>query len=271
MKIDRADDARLADYVDVVDARWLRERRLFLAEGRKTVRALIEAPDYAVRSVLATETALEGLGDLVHQLGDSTPVYCASREVIAQTSGVRFHQGCVAAGERARVPTLEALLGAAPSDARVLVLEQVTDPDNVGGIFRSALAFGISAVLLSPGCAPPLYRKAVRTSLGAVLALPFCELVDWPADLDRLRDADFRLLALTPAADAADLDAFGRERAVPERLALVLGTEGEGLSGAVLARADAAVRIPMDARADSLNVATAAAIAMHHVRPRRER
>jgi tRNA G18 (ribose-2'-O)-methylase SpoU len=138
----------------------------------------------------------------------------------------------------------------------------------VGGVFRNALAFGADAVVLSPGCGDPLYRKALRVSMGAALLTPFAHLSDWRGGLARLRAAGFTLIALTPDPDAVDLAALGRERAVPDRVALLLGAEGEGLDPGTRAAADLAVRIDMEPRADSLNVATAAGIALHHLRQR---
>ena len=256
--VEQNEDRRLADYRDVKDPAWLRERGLFLAEGRVCVRALLDAPDFAVRSILATDAALDSLGDVL-DAAPAVPIYRVPRSVMDAVSGVRFHQGCVAAGERRVVRPVAELLGTPDSDGLVVALEQVSDPDNVGSIFRSALAFGVRALLLTPGSANPLYRKAIRTSMGASLKIPFVELADWPADLEQLSKAGYALYALTPDLDAADIASVVR----PRRLALALGTEGFGLSADVMECADQKVRIPMHERADSLNVATAAAIALH--------
>jgi len=264
-RIDRAGDPRLDGYRDVQDPRWLRERGMFLAEGRKLVAALIRARDFATRSVLATDVAIEALRHALGELPDETPVYCVSRDVMQQVSGVRFHQGCVAAGEPHGVPSLDKLIGACGERARVVVLERVSDPDNVGSIFRSARAFGVDAVLLSPGCASPLYRKAIRTSMGATLSLAFCAADPWPEALGALRRAGFALLALTPDGD---LDVEGLAgKGLPARAALVFGTEGDGISKQVRALADERVRIAIDPESDSLNVANAAAIALHRLCP----
>jgi tRNA G18 (ribose-2'-O)-methylase SpoU len=256
--VDHSDDPRLADYRDVKDPAWLRERGLFLAEGRVCVRALLHAPDFTVRSILATDAALESLTDALDP-APSVPIYRVPRSVMDAVSGVRFHQGCVAAGERRVVRPVAELLGTPDGDGLVVVLEQVSDPDNVGSIFRSALAFGVRALLLTPGTANPLYRKAIRTSMGATLQIPFAELADWPADLEQISKSDYALYALTPDAAAADIVSVPR----PRRLALALGTEGFGLSANVMECAEQSVRIPMHEGANSLNVATAAAIALH--------
>ena len=144
----------------------------------------------------------------------------------------------------------------------LVVLESVSDPDNVGSVFRNAFCFGVDAVLLSPGCAPALYRKAIRTSMGAVLRIPFATLADWPQDLGQLRQQGFALLGLTPDPDGVELEEFAAAHPLPEKIALVLGSEGEGLSPAARSGLDHELRIGMAPDADSLNVAPAAAIAM---------
>ncbi len=153
--VEAADDPRLADYRDVRDPRWLREDAIFLAEGRRAVGALLAAPGFRTRSLLVSPASLAALADELAAVPAETPVYRAPNAVIERVSGVRFHQGVVAVGERTRCPTLDELL-AAPG-GRLLVLERISDPDNVGGLFRSARAFACSGVLLSPGCASPLY------------------------------------------------------------------------------------------------------------------
>lgn len=259
-----SDDPRLDDYRDVKDPQWLRRRDIFLAEGRVVVLRLLESTRFRVRSLLLTETALKSLGNALD--GHTFPIYRVDREVLEGVAGVRFHQGCVAVAERPAEPsTQEILLGLGDSAQRLLVLEGVADPDNVGGLFRNALAFGVAAVLLGPGCAHPLYRKSIRTSMGATLQVRFASMVDWPKDLSLLRAAGFSLIALTPSAGALDIRAFGTARPVPERVALLLGDEGYGLSKDALAACELRVRIDMTSEADSLNVATAAAIALHRL------
>ena len=212
--------------------------------------------------MLTTASALEGLRDLLEPFGDRLPIYLARATTLRAVVGVNFHRGCLAVGERRAEPALEELL----AGSRVLVLlEGISNPDNVGGVFRNAMAFGADAVVLSPGCGDPLYRKALRASMGAALLTPFAHLPDWPAGLGRLRAAGFTLIALTPHPDAVDIAELGRGLTIPERVALLLGAEGEGLSPAARAAAHLAVTIRMAGRGQSLNVATASGIALHRL------
>jgi tRNA G18 (ribose-2'-O)-methylase SpoU len=269
-RIADAADPRLADYRGVRDPEWLRTRGLFLAEGRGVVRILVGARDFRARSVVVTEAALAAVGEALETLGDATPVYLVTSEVLLATSGVRFHQGCVAVAERERAPSLEEVLAGAGRVA--LALEDVVNPDNVGGLFRNAFAFGAGGVLLTARCASPLYRKAIRTSLGATLRLPFAVLHDWPRDLERLRAAGFTRIALTPGEGARDLAEVGACLGLPPRVALLVGHEYEGLSPAALAGADLLLRIPRARPVDSINLAAASAIALerlHEIAARR--
>ena len=255
-------DARLDDYRNVKDAEWIRRRDIFLAEGRLVVERLLASSRFRVRSLLVTEAALRCLRDALE--AHAIPVYVVGREVLKHVSGVRFHQGCVAVGERpSELSSGEVLLTLGGGSHRLLVLERVANPDNMGGLFRNALAFGVDTVLLSPGCTHPLYRKAIRTSMGATLEVPFAGVQAWPKDLGSLRDAGFTLIALTPGSDALDITVFGNARPIPERVALLLGGEGYGLSEAALTVCDLRVRIAMVRGVDSLNVASAAGIALH--------
>jgi len=224
------------------------------------VTRLLAARRFRVRSVLGTAAAVESLGDAV--AGSRTQVYVAAPEILARVVGFPFHRGCLAAGERPPGVQVEALVE--PRGRRLLVgLEGVSNPDNVGGVFRSARVFGTDGVLLGPGCADPLYRRALRVSMGAALEMPFGGIVDWTVAIARLRAAGFRVAALTPEPVATDIGSY----TAPERLVLLLGAEGVGLSAAVRAAADVLLRIPMAMDADSLNVATAAAIALHRLAP----
>ena len=227
------------------------------------VRVLLDARDFRTRSVVVTESALAAVGDALEALGDATPVYLVTNEVLLATSGVRFHQGCVAVGERVRAPSVDEVLAGA--GRVVLALEDVVNPDNVGGIFRNAFAFGAGGVLTTARCASPLYRKAIRTSLGATLRIPFATLERWPADLALARGAGFTLAALTPDPRAHPITDLGGAIPFPERMLLLVGNEGEGLSAPALAAADLRLRIPMIGGADSINVATAAAIALERL------
>jgi len=252
------DDPRLADYRNVPDPDLLRSRGVFIAEGRHVVRRLVTGSRYTARSLLLTPAAVESLTDLLPVL-EAVPVFVVSQAAMDAVTGFNIHRGCLAIGERRPLPSWQSLA----SGARLLVLlEQVANADNVGGIFRNAAAFGVEAVLLGPSCTDPLYRKAIRTSMGATLQIPFALMEDWPADLHRLKDQGFRVLALTPSDAAHALDALG---AAP-RTALLVGHEGNGLSDEALGAADVTARIPMAAAVDSLNVATATAIALYALR-----
>jgi tRNA G18 (ribose-2'-O)-methylase SpoU len=252
-RIDHPGDPRLADYRALHDAAGLARRGLFVAEGQLVVRQLLASP-FRARSILATDAAFESLSAAVPAV---TPAYVAARELIAAVVGYPFHRGCLALGERGPEPTVDGVLAATPP--ALVALDDVSNPDNVGGIFRNALAFGAGGMLLSPGCADPLYRKAIRVSLGATLAVPFARVGDWPAGLAALRPAGYGIVALTPAPDAVPVDAV----TWPARPVLVVGAEGPGLGAAVRALADVVVTIPMAPGVDSLNASTASGIALH--------
>ena len=264
MKIEMVEDPadpRIAGFRDARDGELRRREGLFLAEGRLLVRRLLGTSRFGVQALLVTPPALDDLRDLLAR-DDSTPTYVASAGTIRAIVGFKFHRGCLALGTRGESVAPEALMD--PAGPRTLLaLEDVTDPDNVGAIFRNAAAFGVAGVLLSSHCADPLYRKAIRVSMGATLSLPFAQVPDWAVTLAALRHAGYRLVALCPGADAEDIvEVAGRAPRRP-RLALLLGAEGEGLSEATRAAADVEVRIPMAAGVDSLNVAAACGIALH--------
>ena len=257
MLIDDPDDPRVADYRT---AGRSQAAGLFLCEGRLLVGRLL-ASRYRVRSLLGTAAALEELRDA---LGSSpAPRFVATTAVIRSIFGFNFHRGCLALGERPEPPaSAESVI--APAGPRVLVaLDEVTDPDNVGTIFRNAAAFGAAGVLLSPGSADPLYRKSIRVSMGGTLTTPYAQ-APWGATLQALRDAGYTLVALTPDPRAAAIGAAA-ERLGPGRLALIVGAEGPGLGARSLEAADLHVRIPMTPGVDSLNVATACGIALHRL------
>jgi tRNA G18 (ribose-2'-O)-methylase SpoU len=255
------DDPRLAPYRAVADPDALMERRLFVAEGRLVVRRLIEKRRFALHSVLVTPAAEQALADVLTPDHAACPIFLVPQRVMNEIVGFNIHRGCLALAERPIVPTLTAAQLA--NLRRVLVLEGVNNPDNVGGLFRSAAAFGVDLVVLGPACSDPLYRKAIRTSMAAALQVPFVLAGDWPGALETLRDSEFTLVALTPDSNATPIDAMPRESA---RLAFAVGAEGHGLTPDVLARADHTVRVPMAGGVDSLNVVVAASIALHHWR-----
>lgn len=251
--IDRLDDPRIATYARVGDPAWLRDHDLFVAEGRLVVRRLFDLRHYEVESVLVTVTAMASLGDA---LPDSATVYVAEQAVLDSTTGFNFHRGCLALVRRPRPldPRAFATMN------RLVALEGIGNPDNVGGIFRNAAAFGVEGVLLDGTSGDPLYRKAIRTSMGGALIVPFARVKDWPGGMDTFKRAGFRVLALTPQAAARPIDEVARQNS--ERWILVAGSEGSGLSPVVLDTADELVRIPMVERFDSLNVTTAVGIAL---------
>ena len=261
-----AGDPRLADYVRLTDVhlrKSLEARHgLFVAEGEKVIRRAIGA-GHPVRSLLVTRDKLASLADLAGSCPG--PVYLVSPEVAQQLTGYRVHRGALASMQRCPLRSLADVVSGA---RRIVVLEDIVDHTNVGAIFRCVAALGFDAVVLAPRCADPLYRRSVRVSMGAVFAVPYARMDDWREGLGALRAAGFRLLALTPAPDAvpiAELAAGGQHGRVPPdaRLALLLGTEGDGLSSRWRDQADLSVRIPMSGGVDSLNVASAAAIACY--------
>ena len=255
--LDALSDARLDDYRNVPDGDLLRRRGIFVAEGRLVVRRLLESPRLRTRSVMVTQAAYDAMASAFDRSPD-LPIYLVRQEAMNEITGFNIHRGCLAIGERPAAGSWTALVAHA---SRVVVLERMSNADNVGGIFRSAAAFGADGVLIGPACADPLYRKAIRTSMGAALRVPFASMSEWPDDLGRLRAAGFRLLALTPDADATPL--MDLNLAGPS--AVLVGHEGEGLSREALAAADVRVRIPMADGTDSLNAATAASIALYEL------
>jgi tRNA G18 (ribose-2'-O)-methylase SpoU len=259
-----ADLVGLADYRDLTDVALRKlletEHGLFLAEGTKVIRRALAA-GYRPRSALASPRWAD---DVLTLLGDvDVAVYVLPEEQLRRLTGYHVHRGALAAMNRKPLAGVDDVLAAAQ---RIVVLEGVVEPTNVGAVFRAAAALGIDAVLLDPTCADPLYRRAVKVSMGSVLAVPWTRLTSWPSGLDEVRDAGFVVWALTPDPSADDLAVCAA--AAPQRLALLLGTEGEGLSARSLGRCDRAVRIPMSAEVDSLNVGSAAAVACWAVRPR---
>lgn len=253
------DDPRIAPYRALSDPPALRASGLFVVEGRLVVRSLVHHSPFRPHSLLLTPSARAGLADVLPCLPATTPVYVVEQALMNDVAGFQIHRGCLALAHRPERRDLASL--DLTACRRLLVLEGVNNPDNVGGLFRNAAAFGVHAVVLGPRCGDPLYRKAIRTSMGASLIVPFVEAGEWPTALDQIASAGTRVIALTPDGDAPELAALV-DTGVP--VALLLGAEGEGLSAAALAAARERTRIPMAAQVDSLNVATAAAIALYH-------
>ncbi len=270
MRIERigsADDERLADYRDLTDVALRRILEpaggLYMAESAKVIaRAL--AAGHRPRSLLVQEKWLPE----VEALADThpgTPMYVVEPDVAERLTGYAVHRGALAAMHRPPLAPVAEIV----ADARlVVVLEDIVDHTNVGAIFRAAAGLGADAVLVSPRCADPLYRRSVRVSMGTVFQVPWTRLPEWTEARGLLHDAGLHLAALALADDAVALDAFVARR--PERVALLLGAEGDGLSRRALAAADTVVTIPMAGGVDSLNVAAASAVAMWALRdPRR--
>ena len=257
VEVDDPADPRLADYVGLTDVvrrtRHEPERGFFLAEGELVMARALRA-GYVPRSILVAANRLAGLPPGLAQA--DCPVLVASYAVLEAVTGFHVHRGALASFGRRPLPTAAAVLAAS---TRVVVLEDVNNHTNLGAVFRSAAGLGIDAVLLSPTCCDPLYRRSVRVSMGEVLALPYAYLDAWPAGVGQLRAAGFRVLALTPAADATPLAQvrLGQD----ERVALLLGAEGPGLTADAMGASDLRVRIPMARGVDSLNVGAAAAVA----------
>ncbi|MEV5431355.1 RNA methyltransferase [Streptomyces sp. NPDC052701] len=259
--VEDPDDPRLHDYTGLTDVELRRRREpaegLFIAEGEKVIRRAGEA-GYEMRSMLLSAKWVDALRDVID--GTRAPVYVVGPELAEQVTGYHVHRGALASMQRRPLPTAAGLLRTA---RRVVVMESVNDHTNIGAIFRSAAALGMDAVLLSPDCADPLYRRSVKVSMGAVFSVPYARLDTWPKGLESVREAGFTLLALTPDERAGTLDEVAPHRM--DRVALMLGAEGDGLSGQALAAADEWVRIPMSHGVDSLNVGAAAAVAFYAV------
>jgi tRNA G18 (ribose-2'-O)-methylase SpoU len=248
------DDPRLADYRALTDValrtRFEPPHGLFIAEGELVLRRALRA-GYRARSVLLDAKRVNHVN-----VPDGVPVYTADQDLLQRLTGFHVHRGVLASFHR------EPLLGFGEVIAnaqRLVVLEDLVNHTNIGAIFRGAAALGMDAVLLSPSCADPLYRRSVRVSMGEVFAVPYARIEPWPGGLERLETAGFSLLALTPAADAIPIQEISAD--LRDRPALILGAEGAGLSPAVMAAAHARVVIPMRRGVDSLNVAAAAAVA----------
>jgi tRNA G18 (ribose-2'-O)-methylase SpoU len=285
IRVDDPADARLEDYRNVPDAQLIEKRGVFVAEGRFIVRRLLEDGRFRTRSVLVTETALQS-DPIFHLKAEATaagqaeatlPVYVVPQWIINAVTGFNIHRGCLAIGERPAAPAWQDV--AAPA-RRLVVVERVANADNVGAIFRNAAAFGVDAVLLEATCTDPFYRKAIRTSMGAALRVPFARIAPWPAALSDLKALGWTLVALTPSGETTLDEAFRlkAEATGPaeaghyvhnvasgfsRKVALLLGHEGDGLTPEALAACDVRARIPMAAGADSLNVATACAVALY--------
>ena len=259
--LDGAADPALADYRALTDVELRRRSEpahgIFIAEGELVIRRALRA-GYPMRSALMTQRWLSSVADLVADI--DVPLYVGSPELLESVTGFHVHRGALAA--MARLP-LRSVADLLPQSSRLVVLEEVNSHTNLGAIFRSAAGLGMDAVLLSPTCADPLYRRSVRVSMGEVFSIPYARIESWPSGLTLLREAGFRVLALTPDSRASSIDEIAVQDG--EKLALLLGAEGPGLSDSAVAVATSAVRIPMGNGVDSLNVAAAAAVACYAI------
>jgi tRNA G18 (ribose-2'-O)-methylase SpoU len=256
--ITSAADDRLGDYRDLRDVELRKhleaEHGLFLAEGEKVVRRAVEA-GFTPRSFLMAERWLDGLDDVL--AGTDAPCYVVTEAMAEEVTGFHVHRGALASLERRPLPAVSEVLEKARS---VLVLEDIVDHTNVGAIFRSGAALGFDGVLLSPRCADPLYRRSIKVAMGAVFTMPWTRLPDWYDALPQLSESGFTTVALTLAEDSTPV-----EEAVAglDKVALVLGSEGHGLSSRWEQSADRRAIIPMREGIDSLNVAAASAVACY--------
>ncbi|MBK8459769.1 MAG: RNA methyltransferase [Micropruina sp.] len=255
--IDSATDPRLADYVGLRESSLRKlletEQGLFIAEGEKVIRRALAA-GYRPRSFLVAQRWRAQLADV---FGPDDQVYLVTEELAERVSGFHVHRGALASLHRELRHTMDDLLGA----RRLVVCEDIVDHTNVGAILRNAAGLGWDGVLLSPRAADPLYRRAIKVSMGAVFSLPWARVPDWATAVPTLRQAGFTTAALALTKDAVPLADFAQR--TPGKLAVLLGTEGAGLSDRWIEQADLAVRIPMTAGIDSLNVAAASAIACY--------
>jgi tRNA G18 (ribose-2'-O)-methylase SpoU len=262
VRIEGSADSQVAAYRDLTDADLIRARGLFVAEGRLVVRRVIDDPRLVIRSLLLNEATHRALADILPDMSADVPIYVCAADDLMGITGYDVHRGCLALVERpAPIAVCEILRRA----QTVVILEAVTNADNVGGVFRNAAAFGADGVLLSPTCCDPLYRKAIRTSMGATLSVPFARIDDWPSGLGDVRATGLTLVALTPRLPSKTIDEFARSVPSP-RVALLVGTEGAGLSEEAELIADVRVRIPISDAVDSLNLAVATGIALARLR-----
>lgn len=251
-------DPRLADFAHRTDVALKNgspnEHGLYIAESALVLERALRA-GHVPRSVLALGGTVD---EAVALVGDDVTVYSGPGELLAEITGYILHRGLIASMHRPALPAPQSLLETA---SRIVILENVVDPTNVGAIFRSVAAIGADAVLVTPRCSDPFYRRAIRVSMGTVLQVPWTRIGDWPSTRELLTANGFHVAALALTDDAVSLRAFAAD--APQKVALVLGTEGEGLTAEAVAAADTVVQIPMAHGIDSLNVAATAAVAMY--------
>jgi tRNA G18 (ribose-2'-O)-methylase SpoU len=266
VRLESLDSADLRDYRDLTDVvlRRLAEPAggLYIAESTKVIERALRA-GHRPRSVLTIEKWLPEIEELLADQDEDVPVYVGPAELLERLTGFNLHRGALASMHRPDLRSVEDVVAGA---TRIIVLEDIVDHTNVGAIFRSVAGLGADAVLITPRCADPLYRRSVRVSMGTVLQIPWTRLPEWPEGRTVLTDLGFSLAALALSPDAVTLDEYAAN--APEKIALIVGTEGDGLSNAALAVADTVVTIPMMHGVDSLNVASASAVALYTLRRR---
>lgn len=262
-------DTRLSAYRDLTDValrtRFEPETGMYIAESAAVIERAVEAGHHPL-SIVMDEVWLDRMMPLVRELGadepDGTPVYVGNRQVLESLTGFHVHRGALAAMARPTLPHWQEIVEHAQ---RIVILEDIVDHTNVGAIFRSAAGLGMDAVLVTPRCADPLYRRSVRVSMGTVFQVPWTRIEPWPAGAADLRAQGFTVAALTPYGDGVvSLDDF--LCAIPPRVALIMGTEGDGIATPTLDHVDVRVSIPMSGGVDSLNVAAASAVAFWSLR-----
>lgn len=258
IRIDDPRDPRVAAYLDIRERDLAGRQGRFVAEGKVVLDLLLSSGRFGAESVLVLENRLSGLKDILHKAPADLPVYVVAATVMDAIAGFHMHRGILAIGRKETPLAVGPLLDVLPAQALVVVLVGIANHDNMGSIFRNAAAFGADAVLMDATCCDPLYRKAIRVSVGAALKIPFASFTGTPGFTAMLAEQGFEQFALSPhgRTDIRDAKPAGR-------LALYLGTEGEGLPESLLARLQT-VRITMSKGFDSLNVAAASAIALHH-------
>lgn len=258
-----ADEAAAVGYGNLIDPERRRDADrqagVFVVEGARAIRLLLD-DGWPLESVFLSDARLRARPDLEGDAGAAgVPVYAAGQDMFDRITGYHAHRGALALARR---PAPRSVPSVVASARLVLVVEGVNDHENLGALFRNAAAFGVGAVVLDPSTGDPFYRRSVRVSVGHVLRVPFARASAWPGDLGVLRSEGFEVAALTPGGDVT-IDQLAARPV--RRWAVMVGTEGDGLTPAALGAADVAVRIPMAAGADSLNVATAAAVALHRL------
>lgn len=258
IRIEDPQDPRVAAYLDIRERDLAGRQGRFVAEGKVVLGMLLSSSRFAAESVLVLENRLPGLADTLRMASPDIPVYVARGEIMDRIAGFHMHRGILAIGRKGPPTPADTLLAALPAQALVVVLVGIANHDNMGSIFRNAAAFGVDAVLLDQTCCDPLYRKAIRVSVGAALKVPFASFPDTATFTGMLDGQGYGQFALSPRGQTDIRDARH-----PGRLALYLGTEGEGLPPALLERLHT-VRIGMAQGFDSLNVAAASAVALHH-------